>query len=684
MKIRAKKKNILKEIRERRSHPAWVPPGQEVMIGVHRISDGMIYVGNGLKAAQGEGPEPALIDPFLPCASKPAGQMPWMLFGAPTYDRLSPAQRKGYLEWLAGGRCSPEVEDFCLLLFFLGIERRILHDTQTGRISNAEILALIGETERLLRLYSQRTLFAIRAALLLPMARMIIRDFRPEPLEAMSELLEPSTLLEVGPALFAAADRPLSPAWAFAVWTHWRHARHGRALADCPDMVRDLFVLRYREKLPRGGFPLLGLGRPLLIRYMPLNPGLPRLLHLRLEEIEEHCVISSHLEWMQELVDQVSAELAPYRRWIAKTGDRSSPAALALLPPALAGRQGTEELRRLERWSEEALAGRAWAPVRCEEVARHWPMETTAGLFTKRSLEAFAAFLEHSGLGVVPDPRRKEPLPKTVLVLFRLRRPGADGTGQASAAGEAAAVVLQLAVAVAVADGTVDPRQERHLLEHVEEAAHLGPAERARLQAWLGWLLAEPQGLLGAEKKLASFSEDRCRAVARFLITIAGADGHVSPGEIRQLKRIYRVLRLDPDNLYVDIHAVLAGADSAAATEAGDRVALDVRKIEDKLAETVQVSTLLGQIFVDEDPAAPAPPPTGGLDAPHAELLRELAGRDAWERSDFEARAAALGLLPEGALEMLNEAAFHLCGAPLLEGGETLEVDAEVLREMLP
>jgi hypothetical protein len=61
----------------------------------------------------------------------------------------------------------------------------------------------------------------------------------------------------------------------------------------------------------------------------------------------------------------------------------------------------------------------------------------------------------------------------------------------------------------------------------------------------------------------------------------------------------------------------------------------------------------------------------------------ELAGRDGWDRRDFEDRAAALGLLPDGALEMLNEAAFHLCGAPLLEGDEALEIDPGVLRQML-
>jgi tellurite resistance protein len=678
VKIRAKKKNILKEIRDKRLASGWVPPGQEVMIGNHRIPDGMFYVGRELRAAQGASREPALIDPSLPCAPQPASRTPWMMFGPPTYDRLLPAQRTAYLEWLAGGRRAPDAQDFCPLVFFLGIERRMLHDTQTGKVSNAEILTLIAETERLLRLYSQHPTFAHNAGAFLVIARMIAQDYRPESLEAMLDVLNIPTLAEVGPALFAAAGRPLSPSWAFVLWSRWKDARTRRAQFDCPEMLRDLFALRYQESLPDGRFHLQKSSQPLVVKYLPLNPGLPRMLHMEVRNIHECSISPQGLPHLQSLVDQASAELTPYCRWIAKTRDRTSPAALSLLPPELARRRETEESRRLARWIEETLAGRDAARVRCEDAARHWPVET-AGRFTKRALETFATFLERSGYGIVPDPRCGDSLPHEVLVLFRL--PG--GSEAASPAGEAAAVVLQLAVTVAMADGAVDPRQERQLLEHVEEAAHLGPAERARLQAYLLWLLVEPQGLLGSEKRLKSFSEDRCRAVARFLITLAGADGHVSPEEIRQLKRIYRVLRLDADNLYSDIHSVLAGAGPAEAAAAGSRLALDRRKIEDKLAETEQASTLLGQIFADEEPAAPTAP-TAGLDASHAALLREIAGRGTWERADFEERAAALGLLPDGALEMLNEAAFHLCGAPLLEGGETLEIDPEVLREMLP
>jgi hypothetical protein len=63
-------------------------------------------------------------------------------------------------------------------------------------------------------------------------------------------------------------------------------------------------------------------------------------------------------------------------------------------------------------------------------------------------------------------------------------------------------------------------------------------------------------------------------------------------------------------------------------------------------------------------------------------LLR-LAGSARWERAQVERLAAALGLLPNGALEIINEAAFVAFGAPLLEGDELIEIDQEVLQEMM-
>ncbi|HJX29305.1 MAG TPA: tellurite resistance TerB family protein, partial [Thermoanaerobaculia bacterium] len=187
--------------------------------------------------------------------------------------------------------------------------------------------------------------------------------------------------------------------------------------------------------------------------------------------------------------------------------------------------------------------------------------------------------------------------------------------------------------------------EELHLLTHLERALHLGASERARLQAHLRWLLADPPGMAGLKKRIEPLPESQRHSIGQFLITVAGADGQVSAEEIKLLSKIYSLLGLEPQAVYSDIHA-LAAADApppaeppaepvtvrpATAASSGfglpkeparaSGLTLDPRKVEAKLAETEQVASLLEQIFIEEDPAAARPamvPSTGTSAGPAA------------------------------------------------------------------
>jgi hypothetical protein len=678
-KIRAKQKKVLP------ARSAWVPPGQAVTVGDYRIPDGMIYVGTGLSSASRRGTEPALVDPSLPIEAKPGRS--FLFPGAwPTYGSVTPGLRGAYLEWLATGRSAPSPDPVCVLLFFYGIERRLLSDARIARVSDAEKLKLIAEVERLVGIYRRHPWLPLYAGDFLTLIRLQLGDYRIEALEALLDVLREDTLWKVGPALSAAAGRPLSPRWAFALWKDWEGARRKEPELRCPQDFRELFLIRYRDAFPDGGFRLKRGRDPLRVQYRPVSPGFDRVLVLEARGLNDLRISPAQLQQLKKIADGASSALDLYSRRIGRTGDATSLAALSLLPPELVRSRGGEALRPLTEWIEGILAGRGAVLVEWKDLLEHWPSDTP-GRLARRPLEAFASFLGELGYGVEPDPRFGDPPPREGLFLFRLPQGEIARFWSSGPAYEAAAVVLQLAVAVATADGAIDPRQEEHLLRHLEDAAHLGRSERERLQARLLWLLAEPQGLTGLEKRAQALSEAQCRAMARFLITLAGADGQVSAEEIQRLKRIYRLLRLDPETLYSDVHAVVAGSPEMPATSVPSSeigVELDLRKVEEKLAETGQVAALLGEIFQEDEPAAPAARASAGLDASHVALLRELAVRSTWTRAEFDRRTRDLGLLPEGALETLNEAAFARCGAPLLEGGEILEIDAEVLGEMLP
>jgi hypothetical protein len=108
-----------------------------------------------------------------------------------------------------------------------------------------------------------------------------------------------------------------------------------------------------------------------------------------------------------------------------------------------------------------------------------------------------------------------------------------------------------------------------------------------------------------------------------------------------------------------------------------------------KIAETRQVSALLGSIFTEEEPvriaaaAAPQAGTIGTLDGPHSELLRRLAQRESWPRDEVERLAAAFSLLTDGALEAINDYAYAAVDEAFWEDGDPLAINTKVAMELI-
>lgn len=145
---------------------------------------------------------------------------------------------------------------------------------------------------------------------------------------------------------------------------------------------------------------------------------------------------------------------------------------------------------------------------------------------------------------------------------------------------------------------------------------------------------------------------------------------------------------------------------------------LDAQVIEAKFAETAAVGALLADIFRDEEPSPPsgfaseaAPAagtapvtgpthtetfgsagastepaaPFGGLDAAHSTFLRALLTSPTWSRADLEELAETHHVMPEGAVDTINEFALDATGETLLDEDtpDTFTVN-DFAREELP
>jgi hypothetical protein len=110
---------------------------------------------------------------------------------------------------------------------------------------------------------------------------------------------------------------------------------------------------------------------------------------------------------------------------------------------------------------------------------------------------------------------------------------------------------------------------------------------------------------------------------------------------------------------------------------------LNLELIQAKQLESIEATQLLQSVFIEEPVAAPTTGTSSGLDSAHSAFLQTLKTQTLWSREDLMRVAQQLDLLLDGALELINEAAFDRCDEALTEGEDPLEVNPDVLQELL-
>lgn len=114
-----------------------------------------------------------------------------------------------------------------------------------------------------------------------------------------------------------------------------------------------------------------------------------------------------------------------------------------------------------------------------------------------------------------------------------------------------------------------------------------------------------------------------------------------------------------------------------------------VRSIVDEDGSSAVWSDLLGEEeelgawAAEDESRADRTQTVAGLDQPHSDLVRALADRAHMARAEFGRIAEGLGLLPDGALHTINDAAYDKCDDILIEGDDELTIVREVLGRML-
>lgn len=676
----------------------WVPDDKTARFNGRPIGS-FVYVGEGLASADGQGIEPSLINAKLAvdvsvtdCRQR---RTPYW----PTYAGISAQARAAFLNWLATGRCDRQADVGYVFLYFYGLERRALHDAQTSAAARAELPAIEREVMRLLGIYGENGSFRRYANGFLDL--LTARDdgrrlyaSAPPPLAYRDDL---TLRHRLGLAQCAADGKPLPAAWALAWLYSDPSTRLRTAATRCREHFEQLFIARYREAFG-AGMNLPKNRTRLKFDYRPASPGFRWGELTRAFDLPDVSVLTSPVKRLQALAEECTKELEGYSRTIAKDPAKATTFdAMLELPVALWPAQVRKPVEQVKTLLEKA--GRP-ATLPFSTLQSWFPQWNS---INKAKMQSLARALAQAGVGIEPDVRfgASVPEPEDKVVLF------ADGGARmqhASARYTAAAVMLRLAVAVAAADGTATDAEKGLLAQRLEQWLHLTEAERLRLNAHLKLLLAQPPGMAGLKKAIEPLDMRAREAMGDFLALLAQVDGAVTPAEVKVLEKLFKLLGLDVGTVYSRVHTAATEPVTvkAAQPESGHAippapiprpkatVQLDPARLAALQADSERVSAMLGAIFAGEPEPEPEEVPEEapevelilGLDAAHSTFVRTLLERSQWSRADLEELSADRGLMLDGSLERINEAALDAHGAPLLEGTDPVELNQAVVKEI--
>jgi uncharacterized tellurite resistance protein B-like protein len=413
-------------------------------------------------------------------------------------------------------------------------------------------------------------------------------------------------------------------------------------------------------------------------------------------EVPDVMAVVAPAKKLEAIVEECAEALAPYSRYIAKNPDKaSSLEAILLLPQSL--------WPSTARQAMEALNERIGTGLRVMSLGELASSLGSSGALTRERIRSLAHALEELHIGIEPDVLAGARTPKFEdrIVLFRTEPE--DGSARQTPIYQAAAVTLDLACSVAMADGKPHANELRLLMRQIDGWRQLTEAQRKRLRARLRMAIDAPPSLTSLRSKVDVIPVEGRRTIAHLLSTLAQADGTLDESEVRLLEKIYRVLGIDAEVAYADLHAAAASSDAAcpsvpsvpATTTTADGLTLDMEKIQALQRETEQVSALLAKVFADDTTSIPealeeheeTQPVSAasllGLDPEHSTFLRLLLTRSSWARQDLVDAAADMELMLDGALERINEASFANFDEALIEGDDPLEISREVLEKIV-
>ncbi len=656
----------------------------------------MFYYGDWVPVAGGAVRQYA-INPRLPALGSPdveGRSMPYW----PSYLDISPAARRAFLDWMAAGRRDAAYGIGLVFLFFYGLEHRLFLE------GGNDAPLLVREVERLLDIYGANNSFHGYATNFLTFARLTQGE-RPEPPKLSPERgggseMALSTRLYLGARLAVSSTLPADDAllWVLAM----PDTSLRTPAVRCFEELVQLWRLRFAQRYPTG-IPIVGKDR-ISLRYRAASGAFDVEVHGPHEQQIDVSRITKPLSGLQKMIADCTDELDPFSRLVGRRPSaRNSMAAAALLPSDLQQSTTSGAIADFRSLIDTVMGNQGRGSSTAQIVLEMAGIDVPAdGKIPAASADQLGRALDSIGVAIEPDRRYGSSIPRADEQVFVFKAPNGGPVEPTRAPFRAMRAQVEVAVLAAAADGEASYEELQRTIARIRSTSDLSGVEQARLIAFAVTTFNSPPKQARVMRRLAETTIREREAIADAAVAVIGANRNVDTGEVKFLERLHKSLGLPKERVYSGLHSAgaskpadepvpISGEDRAAGVPipkeetsndppavASRGIAIDAVRLARTRRDTETVSALLSDIFADEvvepQPAPAEQAALEGLDRPHAELVELLELRGSMTRSEFERHAKEMRLLPEGAIERINDWSFDRFDEPLIEDGDEVVV----------
>ena len=670
----------------------WLDRPETFNVGGLPVTAEMVQVGKGspYDYQQNHG----LIDPSLKVAAQGDPQGSTLGYW-PDYRRLDPRARRSYLDWLQSGRSNPDAPLGYVFLFFYGLEYRLLKEA-----AHDEAPAILAEVRRLHGIYGHHHSFDRYARALMEVAELLAGEDDEDEVP----ILEARTQWEMPLSLRVALGRKVEKgvslnasdclAWLLATPDTYLRTPAQR----CFEELKELWHRRFDAAWPTGFNFTAPKAR---IKYSYRAAAANFTATIALDQLPDVSSLTGPVKRFRELLDRCVEDVDAYSRFLGRNPEKKgSIGAAALLPVELQDGEAAAGLRRCRQQLDQLAASEL--STTAADVLRVLDLEAPVegGKVPAAIARPMAAMLDLLDVGFEPDRRYGAAAPlvtQSRLVLF-----SSNGGGKVrpdSPAYSAARTMAEIAALAATSDGEVVPAELDAIREDILSLPELGEVERRRVMALATALLTDPPKRKETVGRLAALPQRARQQIIQTAATAILADGRILPAEVRFLEGLHTALGLPQQGAYSLLHRGgadqgpitvapeerAAGTPLPAAAAASTLINIDSGRLDRIRSETQEVSELLANIFVDEAEVAAtvAAPISAGsrferLDHAHAELLWSVLC-EPLPPEQFEVHARNLKLLPDGAVETINEWGFETLNEAIIEAEEVIYVSEHLV-----